>query len=234
MIDQNEWYDGHAGQYDAELFTPRGEAVKRRFSSLVSLAQGTLPGVGSGQWLEIGSGSGIYTAEVAALGPRRLTATDISQEMLRTAGRKQPSPRIGRCASDAAALPFADASFDLVWAFACLHHVADTAAAFREIHRVLKKGGGLLVLEANPLFPLNFLLAVWRPVERGMLHSWPSRWKREAAAAGLTLRGYRCGSFFPGWPGWAAGIYARVERVLENLPGVRAWGIQHYYFWQKR
>ena len=233
MIDQNDWYDGHATSYDKELFTPRGSAVKRRFASLAALAGPALLDAADGCWLEIGSGSGIYSAEVAGLGPASLTVSDLSAEMLKTGLRKYPASGWRACASDASALPFADASFDLVWAFACFHHIGDTQATFREINRVLRPEGGLCIMEANPLFPLNILLALLKPVERGMLSSWPSRWVREAATAGLRLAGFGCGSFFPGWPEHAANLYAATESILERCPGINALGIQHYYFFRK-
>jgi SAM-dependent methyltransferase len=44
---------------------------------------------------------------------------------------------------DAAALPFADASFDLVFGHAVLHHLPDLDAAFAEFRRVLRPGGAL-------------------------------------------------------------------------------------------
>jgi len=43
--------------------------------------------------------------------------------------------------TDGEALPFADNSFDVVYSNGVLHHTPDTAAAVREIHRVLKPGG---------------------------------------------------------------------------------------------
>jgi SAM-dependent methyltransferase len=44
-------------------------------------------------------------------------------------------------ACEASALPFDDASFDLVFGHAVLHHLPDLAAAFREFRRVLRPGG---------------------------------------------------------------------------------------------
>lgn len=43
--------------------------------------------------------------------------------------------------ADAEHLPFADASFDVVYSYGVLHHSPDTAAAIREVHRILKPGG---------------------------------------------------------------------------------------------
>ncbi|MGE3147537.1 MAG: class I SAM-dependent methyltransferase [Pseudorhodoplanes sp.] len=52
---------------------------------------------------------------------------------------------------DIGALPFADASFDFVLATDVIEHVDDDLAALREIHRVLKPGGRVLI--SVPAFP---------------------------------------------------------------------------------
>ena len=46
-------------------------------------------------------------------------------------------------------LPFADASFDLVFARAVLHHIADLPAAAREFHRILRPGGRLIAIREH-------------------------------------------------------------------------------------
>jgi 2-polyprenyl-3-methyl-5-hydroxy-6-metoxy-1,4-benzoquinol methylase len=48
--------------------------------------------------------------------------------------------------SDCESLPFADASFDVVYSNGVLHHTPDTAAAVREVHRVLRPGGQARVM----------------------------------------------------------------------------------------
>jgi SAM-dependent methyltransferase len=48
--------------------------------------------------------------------------------------------------ADAEALPFPDATFDIVYSYGVLHHSPDTAKAIREVHRVLKPGGTALVM----------------------------------------------------------------------------------------
>ena len=52
------------------------------------------------------------------------------------------SVETARC--EAAALPFADASFDLVLGHAVLHHLPDLDSAFAEFRRVLRPGGALV------------------------------------------------------------------------------------------
>jgi len=47
---------------------------------------------------------------------------------------------------DAEHLPFADASFDLVYSYGVIHHSPDTAAAIAEIYRVLRPGGEARVM----------------------------------------------------------------------------------------
>lgn len=48
--------------------------------------------------------------------------------------------------ADAEALPFDDASFDLVYSYGVLHHTPDTQQALREIRRVLRPGGEARVM----------------------------------------------------------------------------------------
>jgi SAM-dependent methyltransferase len=47
---------------------------------------------------------------------------------------------------DAEQLPFPEEIFDLVWAWGVIHHTPDTAAAIREMQRVLKPGGMVKVM----------------------------------------------------------------------------------------
>ena len=100
--------------------------------------------------LELGAGTGFLTINLALAGcldGAELTVTDISSGMLDVCvenGRRhgvtlQPQP------GDAEALPFPDASFDLVLGHAFLHHLPDPAAALAEAHRVLVPGGTLVI-----------------------------------------------------------------------------------------
>ena len=74
---------------------------------------------------------------------RAATCTDISPGMLATlrGNAERLGLEVETVETGAEALPFEDASFDLVLGHAILHHIPDLAKAFAEFHRVLKPGG---------------------------------------------------------------------------------------------
>ena len=102
--------------------------------------------------LEIGPGTGYYTLEMAeSVGPEgAVEIFDIQQEFLdhtmqraEEKGLSNVVPTLG----DATELPHADDSIDAVVLTAVLGEIPDRAAALREIERVLRPGGRLVVGE---------------------------------------------------------------------------------------
>lgn len=92
--------------------------------------------------LEIGVGLGSDHYMLAA-GGNRMTALDLSREHLRQTKRHLNLEGLDTKAvyGDAENMPFENGSFDVVYSFGVLHHTPDTAAAFREVERVLRPGG---------------------------------------------------------------------------------------------
>ena len=102
--------------------------------------------------LEIGPGTGYYSLDLAGwLAPDgELQLLDLQQEMLDHAMRRVAERGLGNVVAvraDATALPFDDASFDAVVLTAVLGEIPDRDAALREIARVLKPRGRLVVGE---------------------------------------------------------------------------------------
>ncbi len=134
--------------------------------------------------LEIGPGTGYYTLDIAEwVGPQgKVEIFDLQQEFLdHTVGRaaERGLANVIPTQGDATALPYEDGSMDAVVLTAVLGEIPDPVAALREIARVLKPSGRLIVGElfGDPHFTTLASL------------------KRQAAEAGL-LYGDRSGNWF--------------------------------------
>jgi ubiquinone/menaquinone biosynthesis C-methylase UbiE len=105
--------------------------------------------------LEIGPGAGYYSLDVASrlLPGGRLDVLDVQPDMLDGLMRRAAADNVENIIpiqGDAQALPFPDDSFDGVFLIAVLGEVPAPGAALREIRRVLKPGGRLVVGEGQP------------------------------------------------------------------------------------
>src|SRR5205823_15099624 len=69
--------------------------------------------------------------------------------------RERDRPSVTFMHASAEALPFSEASFDGVLLNEVLEHVADEVQTLREIHRVLRPGGHLVVMSPNRWFPFE-------------------------------------------------------------------------------
>jgi SAM-dependent methyltransferase len=92
--------------------------------------------------LDVASGPGIVAAAFTAAGAA-VTAVDLSAGMLREAGRA--GARRVRAAAER--LPFREGTFDVVVCRNAFHHFGGPGAALREMARVLRPGGGRVVIE---------------------------------------------------------------------------------------
>ena len=98
--------------------------------------------------LEVGCGEGRVARDLAARG-HRVTGVDTSPTLLRYAREAHAEGEY--VVADAAALPFPDASFELVVAFNSLMDVEDMPGAVREAARVLTPEGRFCVCITHPL-----------------------------------------------------------------------------------
>ena len=109
--------------------------------------------------LDLGSGTGLPALDLArAVGPTgHVTATDLSPAMLAIAERNAREAGLGNIAfrrADGEALPFPDASFDVVTSRLGAMYFVDIQRALGEIRRILKPGG-------------RVGFAVWGPGDQG-------------------------------------------------------------------
>jgi ubiquinone/menaquinone biosynthesis C-methylase UbiE len=132
-------YDTIADRYD-HVWGSRFEAVAAFLCERVPL-----PGPGPASVLDIGTGTGIVLRAMARTSPEgsRLTGCDRSIGMVRTARARLPRGRF--VGADATMLPFRGGSFDVVTASFVLSHLPDVEGGLREMARVLRSAGRLVV-----------------------------------------------------------------------------------------
>lgn len=103
--------------------------------------------------LDVGSGPGFWTVSLAREHPTvSIIGVDYSSTQVRTADRLRARRNVQNCCfiqADAMALPFSDASFDIVISAASLKHWPNGKRGFEEIHRVLVPDGLAFVGEAD-------------------------------------------------------------------------------------
>jgi ubiquinone/menaquinone biosynthesis C-methylase UbiE len=126
--------------------------------------------------LDVGSGIGGPARYFAERFGCRVTGIDLTADFCAAASRLSEltglSARVSFQQGDALAMPFADASFDGAYSMNVSMNIADKAALYREIHRVLKPGGWLVLSE------------IARDPAGGIL-AYPTPWARSEAASFL-------------------------------------------------
>jgi SAM-dependent methyltransferase len=98
--------------------------------------------------LEVGCGRGGGAAFLFERHrPRSLVGLDLAASAIERAGREQGRAGLDFVQGDAEALPFADACFDVVLNVESAHWYPDVPRFLREVHRVLRPGGCLLLAD---------------------------------------------------------------------------------------
>jgi SAM-dependent methyltransferase len=188
-------FDRHAASYDGGLDNPIKRMMGDQPDQFIAVKARWLlrrePGLRAGglAMLDYGCGAGDLMRVLAGMGAKAsFTGCDVSTGMLAEVARRWPQglgAAPATAAQDGARTPFADGQFDVATISAVLHHVpvAERAAVYAELGRVLKPGGRLYVFEHNPRNPLvryviartpideNAILLDAREVQEGLLNA---------------------------------------------------------------
>jgi SAM-dependent methyltransferase len=145
-----------------------------------------------GRLIEVGAGFGRLVDEY--VGYREVVLLDASEALLQAARERfGGDPRVTITAGDAYRLPFPDASFDAAVCIRVIHHFEDPGPAIRELGRVVRPGG-VLVLESANKRNLKAVLAYWlrrqdwSPFDRGSRRYAGVRVLARSASAGRPRR----------------------------------------------
>jgi len=194
--------------------------LDRRWRRLVVDAVDPRPGE---RVLDLAAGTGTSSEPFAARGAL-VVPCDFSLGML--AVGKQARPGLGFTAGDATRLPFADAAFDAVTISFGLRNIVDPEAGLREMRRVTRPGGRLVVCEfSHPTWApfrtvyVEYLMRALPPLARAVssspdayvylaesIRAWPDQ-------AALAHRIAEAGWSSPRWRNLSAGIVALHHAV---------------------
>lgn len=147
------FYDGH--------YYAGAEAAPRVSLHLRRLAR-SLVGSGEMRVLDVACGKGAWLAAAQQQGAR-VCGIDIATRAIAVAAHHLPEGDFVEGVAEP--LPFADGAFDLVTCLGALEHFPDKAGALREMRRVVRSQGKVLVLVPNAGF-LTRRLGLFRGTEQ--------------------------------------------------------------------
>lgn len=180
--------------------------------------------------LDAACGTGRHSRVLAARG-HPVIGVDLSPEMLAKARQSVPSGQFHE--GSLTALPLVDRSVDAAVCALALVHVPDLAPAMRELARVLRAGGRVVISDVHPFVVLLGWQAQFRTVDGALgfirLHRHlPSDYSRAFAEAGLRIRGCDEAMLPPEAAATAgAGRMPDAARIaFGGLPGVIVWDLE--------
>jgi len=158
-VDTREGYDRWAASYDDE-----GNPLLALEEPEVDRALGDVAGL---DVLDAGTGTGRHALRLAARGAR-VVAVDFSDQMLAKARAKRGADLVRFENHDLTRpLPYVDKSFDRVLSALVLEHVPDVAGFLRELGRVTRPEGSIVVTAMHPAMFLRGVSARFRHEETG-------------------------------------------------------------------
>jgi len=161
----------------------------------------------AGALLDVGCGTAVLLEVMRGWGmaPDRYIGADPSAEMLRRAQGRIDGRAAVVCAP-AEALPFGDASFDTVVSASSFHYWPHPEAGLREMRRVLKAGGRIIVADwARDFATMRVMDAVTRLTGHALVRTYAEHEIRALLAeAGLRVVRTRRKKIGPLWGLWVA------------------------------
>lgn len=166
--------------------------------------------------LDIGCGVGLFEQHLSS-DPHISRIVGIDADLLSLEeARKHTSGKCSFLHADGKDIPFADGTFDLAFMSTTLHHIQpeERSSVMREIRRVTKPGGMIVIFEHNPYNPLTRFFVKICPLDKGVKLLTPSHLKRLARDTGLKILAIRFLIFFPTF----LKFLCRKEHLFRSIP----------------
>jgi ubiquinone/menaquinone biosynthesis C-methylase UbiE len=149
--------------------------------------------------LDVGCGTGIFAARLHEAFPNaEVWGVDLVSDMLAKGSERwrELSARVRAVQGDSERLPFADGSFDVVTCMNSFHHYPHQARAVAEMHRILRPGGRLMIVDGYRDAPWGWFIydVCVAGVEGSVHHASRERFLdlfRQAGLRDVTQRVYR-------------------------------------------
>ena len=161
VIPTNEGYDRWSSFYDEEE-NPLIVLEELHFPALLGDVRGL-------EVADVGCGTGRHAVRCAAAEARSVVGVDFSRGMLEKARGKPGADRVRFVEHDIARpLPLPDGAFDRAICALVLDHVRDVEALFRELARIVRREGRVLVSVMHPAMMLRGVQARFTDPESGL------------------------------------------------------------------
>jgi SAM-dependent methyltransferase len=200
----------------------------------------------SGVWLDYGCADGGYAVALLAHGASSVVGVDVEADRIDEA-KSRDIPNATFYAFDGAKVDLPDESVDGAFVNEVMEHVDDEQTSLKEIYRLMKPGGTLVVISPNRWFPFEghgtriagrhippTPLIPWLPLR--LTNRWTyarNYWPRQLAGhvrnAGFTVS--EVGFIWPvlefySWlPAPLISLYQRWLTRLDDIPGIRKFGV---------
>jgi SAM-dependent methyltransferase len=200
----------------------------------------------SGTWLDYGCADGGYSAALLANGASSVVGVDVEADRIEAA-KARGIPNATFYAFDGFKVDLPDEIMDGAFVNEVMEHVDDEQQSLKDIYRLMKPGGTLIVISPNRWFPFeghgtriagrNFPptpLIPWLPVRltNRWTHArnyWPNQLAGLARDAGFRISeiGFIWPVFeFYSWlPAPMISLYQRWLTRIDDLPGLRRFGV---------
>jgi SAM-dependent methyltransferase len=223
------YFDSHADYYEKNQYrTARRTFVNGRHDQIVALL-GALNVPQSAKVLDAGCGPGNLLPEFASR-YSRVCALDASPRMVQVARGNSRHKNVWYQVGSIEAFPFPDDYFDIVCSAGVIEYLPNCEQAIREMHRVLRPGGLLILPTTNLVAPAHWFRRLLERIARipvvarafglelGTYRLWYHfipRFKARLRAAGFELEGER--HFYLTLPRPMDRLFPGTARRLESF-----------------